>query len=186
MSATGGIAGAAGIANSGGASSGGNPGTGGVGLGGTVAAIGGMTTYSTDACQQCTAVSCEGVDYLPPYPGCDALQGVALDGPSVGLPKSQLCWDVWNCVTTSNCITTVTTSVPVYHTANTCYCNGVSCYTVPDGPCVNVINAGLETTDISFVAMHMGDTSLAAGVAMAAVQCSLSNYCTVCPYVPKL
>jgi len=173
--ATGGVAPTGGVAATGGAA------TGGVAPTGGVAATGGaptppsspipaiLTYWGSANCQACAAENCASPDstvgadvYSPTGESCDQLTGA----------DAALCYAVLTCELQSDCTTVSGQAVtPCYCGTSTNCIGGVGV----NGACKAQIEAGLRSTDASFIAGNFGATSLPGGRANALMQCAVNG-----------
>jgi hypothetical protein len=122
--------------------------------------------------QNCTTqafIDANGEDF---YGDCYMAQGNAAQGPAMGLPKSQLCAAVVDCVHDTGCAE----NANGLSTLDDCYCGkGVSsadCLAVRNaakGPCKMEIENGAESTDPVQVTMHYLDPGYATGAAVSLI-----------------
>ena len=162
--ATGGAA--TGGAATGGAATGGAA-TGGAGPGNSIPTI--ITYWGSDDCRACLAENCSSPDstvgadvYSPTGESCDQLTGA----------DATLCYTVLTCELQTDCTSITQGAVtPCYCGTSTNCIGGVGV----NGPCKAQIEAGLKSTDASFIAANFGATSLPGGRANALVQCAVNG-----------
>ncbi len=156
-------------------------GTGGAGVGGSS----GITPNS--ACLDCltsnvTNKNCTGFTSadLPP---CVNLQG---KDPDTGTPNSQLCLNVYNCVTSNMCgLSGLYTPTFPGFVASTCYCGtaeGAACLDSPNGPCRQQIEQGVGSTTPITVIAELTDETTPTGMAIRELNCEAQK----CPHECQL
>jgi cysteine-rich repeat protein len=131
----------------------------------------GCSSICTDtrACEACLMTNCS----ADGFPLCTSAKGNAKDGPAAGLPREELCRDVYACVLRTHCSAAGNIA--------DCYCGtstGASCLAprAANGPCKDDIEAGLETTDPTKVPQLFTNRELGAGDAMSLLQCQ-NDFC---------
>ena len=176
----GGVGGTATVSNTGGSTSI-IASTGGAGVGGSS----GITPSS--ACLGCLTshlnpIDCTGITSsdLPP---CVSQQG---KDPDTGILNSQLCLNVYNCVTSNMCGLNLlyTPDFPGF-VASTCYCgtaDGAACLDTPNGPCRQQIEQGIGSTTPAKVLPYLGDETTPTGMALRVLGCEAKK----CPHECEL
>lgn len=123
------------------------------------------------ACYECAKAHCgAGLDR------CQSIEGVAANGPAKGKARAELCRSTLECVLSTACATE--------RASIKCYCgkaNGADCATGDaDGVCKAAIEAGLETTSGTEVAVRFVDDVTGGGTALGLVHCLIDNACKAC------
>jgi cysteine-rich repeat protein len=123
----------------------------------------------THACEACLMTNCSDNG----FPLCTSAKGNAKDGPAAGVPREELCRDVYACVLRTHCGSSGNLAE--------CYCGtmtGASCLAprAANGPCKDDIEAGLETTEPTKIPQVFTSPDLGAGDAMTLLQCQ-NDFC---------
>jgi cysteine-rich repeat protein len=121
------------------------------------------------ACEACLVTNCTGDG----FPLCTLAKGNAKDGPAAGVPREELCREVYACVLREGCGASGNLAE--------CYCGtstGAACLAprAANGPCKDDIEAGLETTDPTKIPQIFTSRDLGAGDAMTLLQCQ-NDFC---------
>jgi hypothetical protein len=168
----------AGGAGAGGAGAGG-AGAGGAGAGGAGTGVGGAGAGGSSGgiCEQCEMVN---ATCNQRFIDCGAITGTIN-----GMPKSDICRQIVQCVRTTKCASDSATDSP-----SDCLCGldvdvGV-CSTQQlsalTGECKDIIATGAETTAVLDISTRLGDPTYAVGLAMRLIQCDQRFCATDCSF----